>query len=64
MHIFKRKNSRTEGRGKQEQSDLQRERFDFQNTLKGFRKLSMEELEKVCGGSKSKKKDTPPKNRN
>ena len=63
MSIFKR-NSRTEERGKQAQSDLPRERFNFNAALKGFREISMEDLEYVCGGSKSNKKDTPPKNRN
>ena len=62
MSIFKR-NSRTEEK-KREQSDLPRERFNFNAALKGFREISMEELEYVCGGSKSNKKDTPPKNRN
>ena len=66
MSIFNwnRKNNGTEESGKQEKSELQPERYDFQKALKGFRDLSMEDLEYVCGGSKSNKKDTPPKNRN
>ena len=61
MSIFKR-NSRTEEGGKQAQSDLPRERFNFNAALKGFREISMDDLERVSGGVRYVKKNTPPKN--
>ena len=66
MSIFKwnRKNNGTEESGKQEQSELPRERFDFNAALKGSQELSMDDLEKVCGGVTRHGKDTPPKNCN